>query len=426
TTSGQSARHDPRAMPFIQELMREQATAAASVTKPLRDGGRLAVQVEADEAKVTSFVPEGVINSNFTQTTMTPLVEARWDEPLLGGRIAGPAHTAALDALHGAAELDELATAEQVVRDVERAYWQLYLAQQELAIFGGAVALAQGQLDFVRAEIARGTRAPLAAAEVEEELARRREDELVARGALAERSLALAQLLGLPPDSELAAADTPRQVAPGARADIVRAALAHSPKLRAASARGDAAGFELAKAEDDGRWRLDAYLSGTLSAPADRTRDALYATAGYGGWTIEAGFTLKLPLGDATARGKRDGARARLVGARIEVADVAAEVASAATRAANQLELAGARRLALARSVELAQQNLDAEHKRWQRGDGTSFELLRRQAAVADAQLREARARVDELSAAADVDALTGELLARDHVAIAGASEIRE
>lgn len=412
TASAQDARNDPRISPFPEDLHREQVVAQATITQPFRDGSRLALRASAAAGQTTTRTLNGDASQDITIETVTPTIDLTFDEPLWGGRGAGPAEAAQLRALRGAAELDEQAAIEQIVRDVEHAYWELYLAQQEQGIRRHAVELADGQLRVVKAEIARGTRPPLAAAEVEEELARRHEDQLVAQGAVAERSIALARLLGLPVDGELAAADVPPSRPAVAASEIVRAALAHSPRLLAAMRRGDAAAAELAHADDDARWRVDAFVHGSLSQSGDGVRAALGATAGYGGWLIEAGVRVRLPLGSAAARGATDSARAQLVRRRIDVADTEAEVAAAATGAANRLEVAVARRAALARSVELAQQNLDAEQRRWQRGDTTSFEVLRRQTALADTQLRAERARIDELAAATDVEALTGALLA--------------
>jgi outer membrane protein TolC len=421
TASAQDARNDPRASPFPLDLHREQVVAQATITQPFSDGSRLTLRAEAVAGQTTTRVPTGDAASDLTLEAVTPTIEVTFNEPLWGGRRAGRADAAELRALRSAAQLDELATAEQVVRDAEHAYWQLYLAQQELAIRGHAVELADGQLRVVKAEIARGTRPPLAAAEVEDELARRREDQLVAQGAVAERSIALARKLGLPVDGELAAGDPPPHRPATAASDIVHAALAHSPRLQAAMRRGDGAAFELAKVEDGARWRVDAFVHGSLSQPGDDARAALAATAGYGGWMIETGITVRLPLGTAAARGATDSARAQLVRQRIEVADVEAEVAAAATGAANRLGVAVQRRAALARSVELAQQNLDAEQRRWQRGDTTSFEVLRRQTALADTQLRAERARIDEIAAGTDVEALTGALLPNRRVVVADA-----
>jgi outer membrane protein len=420
TAGAEDARNDPRSSLFPQDLRHAQIAGAAKLTWPFADGSQLALRVAAITARVTTRLPVADTFEDSTASTVTPTVEATWNEPLWGGRQAGAAVAAELQARRAAAQLDELATAEQIVRAVDHAYWQLVLAQQELAIRRQGVELADGQLRVVKAEIARGVRPPLAAAEVEEELARRREDQLVAQGAVAERSIALARLVGLPIDGELAAGDAPP---PGAErpevpaSEVVRAALAHSLRLEAARRRGDGAAFELAKVEDDARWRVDAFVHGSLSQPGDDARTALAATAGYAGWFVEGGLTVRLPLGTAAARGATDSARAELVRRRIEVADLEAQIAADATGAANRLEVAAQRRAALSRSAQLAQQNLDAEQRRWERGDTSSFEVLRRQAALADARVRVERARIDELAAATDVEALTGALLPHHRIA---------
>jgi outer membrane protein TolC len=141
--------------------------------------------------------------------------------------------------------------------------------------------------------------------------------------------------------------------------------------------------------------------------------DALVRAAGYGGWTVEAGVAIRIPLGDRARRAAVAAARARLVEARTQIAEVDAAVAATTARERHRLRLAARRRVALTRSIELAEANLAAETRRWERGDGTTFDVLRRQSLLADARLRAVRARVDELDARAGLDAATGRLLAR-------------
>ena len=62
-------------------------------------------------------------------------------------------------------------------------------------------------------------------------------------------------------------------------------------------------------------------------------------------------------------------------------------------------------------AVQLAIINLNAEKARFEVGRTTNFEVLRRQDELAQAQLRQARARVDYLKARSLVDSLTGDLL---------------
>jgi outer membrane protein TolC len=169
----------------------------------------------------------------------------------------------------------------------------------------------------------------------------------------------------------------------------------------------------VAESDDRSRWQLDASVTGTLSSGRDHLRDAIDDVAGYGGFTIEVALTLRVPLTDRLARGTRDGARARYLAARVGSADVAAELATELATWTDRRDLARRRQESSRRARVLADENLSAEQNRWERGDTTAYEVLRRQAAVSDARLRLERARIDEIDADTAVAATTGELLTR-------------
>jgi outer membrane protein len=63
--------------------------------------------------------------------------------------------------------------------------------------------------------------------------------------------------------------------------------------------------------------------------------------------------------------------------------------------------------------IALAQQNIEIERKKLDLGKSTNFEVLRRQDELEAARLRHASAIVDYLSARAEIDGVTGQLLAR-------------
>ncbi|HEX7699174.1 MAG TPA: TolC family protein [Kofleriaceae bacterium] len=407
-TLAHSERAQPRALsPLTQLLANDTIRSSVAIVKTDEDGSELRVGIGIErDIETTRLVGNGT-HQDFDQHTITPRVEAKLREPLLGGRRTADAIRDRLAADRDGAKLDREATAAQVLRDVEHAYWQLYLAQQEVSIRHDATTAGESQLRQANAEIERGARPRLAAAEIEEELARRREDELVATGAVGERSLDLARLLGIVPTSELRASDRIGEL------DAPKVTTETAPQLRAAEARTRAAAASVVEADDRTRWQLDATLTGSLSTPRDRTRAAIDATAGYGGFVVELAVTLRVPLTDRAAEGARVAAHARYLEAGVARGDAAAELATEVARWTNRRDVARQRRDALQRARELADQNLAAEQNRWERGDTTSYEVLRRQAAVGDARLRVERAKIDEIDADTALAAATGELLAR-------------
>jgi outer membrane protein len=411
-----SARNDPNASPFAQELELDRLASTVAIVKRMLHGESLTVRVSGSYARSTDLFPTQSARQIVAQTTFSPRVELEWNEPLIGGRRAGAAEHRGLVATADAAASERAVEAARVVRDVERAYWQLYLAERAVAIGHAGIASAENQLALVRSEIAHGSRPRIASAEVEDELARRKEDALIAEGAVVERSLDLSRALGRPPSGDLRAGDVPPEGWRAPSAETVTVAIARSPAIAAAIARGDAAAAAVDRAADETGWRVDAYTTASFASESGGVTDALTQAAGYGGITAELGVKVRAPLGGRTRAGTLDRARAMLVRSRMQVVDAQAEIAAAATRELNRIDVAAERRTALARSIELAETNLSAERARWERGDATSFEVLRRQAALADVQLRAERAIVDALDARAGLEALTGALLARHGV----------
>src|SRR5262249_7535962 len=102
--------------------------------------------------------------------------------------------------------------------------------------------------------------------------------------------------------------------------------------------------------------------------------------------------------------------------ARLGERDIAAQVSAAVLRAVAAAEVARRRVEVLARSTDAATLDLAAERARFEVGRSTNFDVLRRQDELASAQLSQARAKVDQLTAIAQLEALTGEILARHGV----------
>lgn len=396
-------RSEPRRTPFAQPLSRDTSTIGAALTRVFRHGGEARFGVSLARELATTRVVAQLGHEDVTQPSVLPRMELALRQPLWGGRRTHAAIEASLNGSRDAAGLDVAALRAATWRDVTRAYWQLYLARREVAIRRDARVAAEVQLRQVEAEIARGSRPRLAAIEIEDGLARLREDELIAVGAVGERSLDLSRTLGISPTTELVPSDTPVDLA-----TATEGSLEQAPRLVAARTRIEAARAEVVRADDEARWRVDVVASGSLAAPRDSISRALDDAASYGGWTIELGLTVRGPLAERGPRARRGGARARLEAAELASREVQSELAAELARLRNRRTVAGQRRLALVRAVELAGHNLRAERARWERGDTTAFEWLRRQATLAETQLRLERARVDELEADAALAALFG------------------
>ena len=84
-----------------------------------------------------------------------------------------------------------------------------------------------------------------------------------------------------------------------------------------------------------------------------------------------------------------------------------------ATRAAQRAQAALANIALGDQAIDLAEQNVAAEQKRFELGKTNNFEVVRRLDELEQARLRQASAVADYLAARADLDGLSGAILAR-------------
>ncbi|HEX8112084.1 MAG TPA: TolC family protein, partial [Kofleriaceae bacterium] len=93
-----------------------------------------------------------------------------------------------------------------------------------------------------------------------------------------------------------------------------------------------------------------------------------------------------------------------------------ARLAVRATRAVQRTRAAIASVALGDQAIDLAEQNVAAEQKRFELGRSTNFDVLRRQDELEQARLRKASAVADYLAARTELDGLSGAILARYHI----------
>lgn len=396
----------------------DEASAALALAQPLPTGGRVALELDTGYARgeraagaEPAQLPAASQSRHALQLTL--------QQPLLRGSGAAVARAEQRRAGIGR----ELASAERagvlsaLLREVVSGYWRLAHAQRELDIRRASAAAARQQLERVHANIAVGKLPPSASAEIEVVIALRDDAVLRAEQARSERDLALRRLCGLS-GGELQLAEPLPAVALEPRAPrsfgaTLGAALAHSPELLAARARGRAAAVELELREDGLSPRLDLSLAGGLVGRAATARTAYEQVVGLDGYAAVASLALELPLVRRAARGALQLARGRSGRAQLDEASVVAQLRVTVATALGLLETAQRRAALLVPSQRAAALDLEAEQARFEVGRASSFDVLRRQDALAAVQLLLLAAELQRLEADASLAALTGESLAR-------------
>jgi outer membrane protein TolC len=400
---------------------------SVGVNRALPTGGTLGVALSGERQVQAIFVADPGTGKPVAsvQTLFLAGLELRWTQPLLrgAGSEAFEAPIRQAERQRDAAALTSEARARDLLVSLAQAYWQVAFAWRQLEVRRISLDLARQQLAYtegaVRAE--KVPRSELLA--VQQAIATRQQDAIAGEQELYERSLALRQLAGLEIGPDAIAVRTealPARIAPidPQIAAVVHDAFEHSAELAAAVATRRAAEIAAAAADNAARSRLDLDVSGGPSGVNTSASDALSSSVQHPGLTIAAQLTGDHAIEHRTERGSQAAARAALLATRVAERDAQARLAARATRVVQRTRAAIASVALGDQAIDLAEQNVAAEQKRFELGKSTNFDVLRRQDELEQARLRKASAVADYLAARAELDGLSGAILGAYHIVL--------
>lgn len=296
----------------------------------------------------------------------------------------------------------------QLLQRVDRAYWDLAFARDDVEIKRRSRDRARAQFEETRENIRRGLLAPGEIYVVEENVVNF--DDVLIR---AEESLLLAQsalrrLMNLPPSAPIAASS---RIEVGAADDPAEApslgvAAAKNPALLAARLAAERATIGIAADTRKALPQLDVFGSFGLASGA--TDDLLLGVSG--SRQIRGGLRLSLPAywGPDAARVRR--ARTELLQRRGEVREAESAAETAVRDASIRLRVRRQRLELASRLVELAQKKLDNERDKYKSGLATLADVVRFQRDLDNATSAALRARVDLLTARTELMLARGDL----------------
>ena len=412
-----TARTDPQG-----ELVQQEVTLGLSAARKLATGGELVVTATADRLKLVgnSRRDDGTEAEIGVQHKYSAAIGIELNQPLLRGagstEFEAPIRQAARQ--RDAAALSHEAKARDLVVSLAQAYWQVAFAWRQLEVRKASLELGQKQLAYTEGAI-RAEKVPRSEAlAVQQALAIRKQDVIASEQEVYDRSLALRQLAGLEigPDAlavtteALPAKIDAAEVDPAA---VVRAAFDHSAELAALAATRQAAEIGVAAADGAARSKLDLDLSAGPTGADRSPRGALSSGVGHPGYLVTGSLTFEHAVEGRAEHGAQAVARATAAAAKVAERDARARLAMRATRAVQRARAALASVALGDEAIGFAEQNIVAEQRRFELGKSTNFEVLRRQDELEQARLRHASATADYLSARADLDGLSGAILAR-------------
>jgi outer membrane protein TolC len=356
---------------------------------------------------------------SFTQPLLRSFGELATKRPILLARIGSEISREAFEQ-----------EATRVIQEVERAYWSLVEAQDQLGVAQESLGLARELHERNRVQVEVGTLAPIELVQSEATVATRDEEIIRARTAVGDTTDLLLQLLNLDRAAywDLEVVPTTEPETERLEIDLqeaIRTALEKRPELALQALNIESVDLDRRFFQREKLPTVDLVLAygssglagrGEVFDPEPITVDTGLADAfsdafgfDFDGWTLR--LDAAYPIQNRAARAQAeiaglDAARARTELDRIEL-QVVTEVRAAARgveSAAQQIEAARVSR-------RLQERNLDAEQRRYENGMSTSFQVTEIQEDLTIARSREVAAVAGYRNALAQFYRVTGTLL---------------
>jgi outer membrane protein TolC len=389
-------------------------------SQKLPTGGTVSLELTTSRStSLTRFSFSGDPFENETETWDSALT-LKVSHPLLKG-MGLDTNLAALRQARlarGAAAWAARAKAEAVVRDLYKAYLDVVAAEAGVQVRRQAVEQAARDLARSEALVEAGRMAEADLVDYRFAVAQQRRGLLEARTTWLQASLALRMLTGqrIRPSQGLIGTTQPENPfggeAPTAR-EAARAALRHSRDLLAALEQLKIKEIELTARQRDTWPSLDVSAAVGPQGRASSFGAAHETLFKFDSLSWSVGLTFSYLIGNHAARAARAKARLQVRRQKVAIDELKQGLISEATRTAAQLQLD--RRLAHTAAEEhrLAKLRLENERKRYAAGRSSLYVVLQLQNEAVATAHKALSARLAVLKRRADLETLTGTLLAR-------------
>lgn len=340
------------------------------------------------------------------------------------------------------AEAGEQLSAQQIVRDLILAYWDLLFASRDLDNKRRSATTTAEQHRRTQAEVSAGRKSQLDLDTIYQSLVARENDVVLAENVLLDRSITLRTLMGqdftdrqvlgiIPQTDPQALAITPVDV----NAKVKQALQSH-PQLRQLEISVASQRIDELVAANKRLPQLDSRLTfspqgRSIDSRADASQGKPAITGNWGqafknfvntadqrddkgllaDYNVRLELTLNWDIQNRAPRATHERIVLEMRRAEAQLRRNRQNIAAAVIRAVNAQRTAGARMTISAESVRLAESNLRAEEARSRVGRSTSYDVLFRQDELAIANFNALSAQIDYLRATVDLQMYTGELL---------------
>ncbi|MFK7740957.1 MAG: TolC family protein [Planctomycetota bacterium] len=345
------------------------------------------------------FFPSRQFGAEWSASFRQPLLRSAWTDYNLA-----PVTTARYRLSQARHEFER--TVQDTLLAIVQAYWELVFARENWLVVQSALDVAHEQLRITEERIRVEELAPRDRVADEAEVARRREELIVAENAIRDREDDLRRLLfdggderiwryNLRPVSPIAV-DPAESVEPFE--ELVQVAMQHRPDI--ASLRSSVAAAEIAALEADRDILPQLDLIGTYSSDGVSSDDPNTGESGrfrgaftdaseqdFPDWSVRLEFSI--PIGNQAARSRARRAKLEVERQRRLLHAAVLDVTQEVREALRTMRTLGQSIKASGESVRLADTNLETEQVKQGVGASTAFEVQRR-----NQELQESRSRL--------------------------------
>ena len=315
---------------------------------------------------------------------------------------------------HDSAVLARRLAALQTIQGVISDYWDLVLAEQQVAITEASLAVAKERLRVTQVEVSSGRSAQSEIPAVEQTIATTEEQVLTGELAVLDASLVLRRAvgmemgagdLGLRVSTDLGARDTPLDLA-----DLIQRTYEASPSS-AAGKQDASAGIDIYVNDNGLLPQLDLALTVGQNVTDNTFGSAAKDLVTVNAYQIGGSLTFSRSLHQYDVRYRSTELRDARQKIRVNAVDVRAQLAQAMSHAVATIQLAKRRVVLDDQAVALAKENVLIETDRFQVGRSTNFDVMLRLDEQRQAELRKVQAQIDWHKAETMMLMLTGDLL---------------
>ncbi len=308
----------------------------------------------------------------------------------------------------------------RTMKEVEDAYWNLRAAREAVRVARESLDLAQDLLDLNKKKVEVGTLAPIEITQAEAGVASREEGVIVAETTVLNAEDNLRRLLAIPRDDpawsrEIVPTDQPRfDKQPADEGAALAAAMENRPEM--ATARQQLKDAELSERVAGNQTRHSLRFLADLAPGVGEDRLVFTppgsdTTTDSDGVQWSVGLTYGFPVGNRAAKSNYAIATLNREKGELGLQNTEQSIRVDVRAAVRSVE-SGSKRVDAAHSSTILQRKtVEAEQKKFENGMSTSFEVLRIQTDLSNAQLAEIRAILDYNKALADLERAKGTLL---------------